>query len=269
MKTPYSNRLFLGLCVMYLIAGLSFCSHVEIKQLSDEELFSKGQEKFTQGHYRSAREFLLDLKNRFPDSKHIAATRLMLGDSYFFEKEYLEAQVQYEIFLKYHPADTNADYATYQLALCKKHDVLSFDRDQEPTHAAIAAFQQTISNFPNSRYGKDAQTNIDELKQVLAKHEIYVGTFYLKTKQYKSAMPRFEFVLRNYANLGMDTQCMYLMVKSFVKAKQLDDARVWFQNLQSQYKNDLWTSKAEKEFGSLFQSYSKNDEKLKTSESNN
>ncbi|OGL49955.1 MAG: hypothetical protein A2161_08300 [Candidatus Schekmanbacteria bacterium RBG_13_48_7] len=231
------------------------CSHIDFNTYSDEQLFNLARDKFDRGSYRGAREILIQLKNRFPESKYMAETRLLIADSQFFENNFTEALVQYEIFMKYHPADVKADYVTFQMGLCKKHDINSYDRDQDPTKLAIAAFQQVINNFPNSPFAVQAKINIDDLRLILAQHELYVGKFYLRTKQYHSAIYRLEGMLHDYANLGLDDQCMYFLIKSFVNSNQLEAAQTWFQNLSTQYKESKWTHKTEKEFGDILSNF--------------
>jgi len=236
----------------FLLIALSSCSHIDFNSLTDDQLFQVAKDKFDRGKYRSARESLIAFKNRFPDSKHMAMTRLMLGDSHFFEKNFTEGLVQYEIYLKYHPADSKADYAHFQIAHCKKIDKNRYDRDQEPTRLAISAFKQVISKYPNSNYAVDARDEIDELRFLLAKHELYVGKYYLKIKVYRSAIHRFEGMLRDYANLGLDTEGLYNLINANIAEDNLTEARSLYQNLVSGYKMDKWIQKTEKEFGKLF-----------------
>ena len=231
------------------------CSHLNFDIYNDEQLLSLAREKYDRGNYRRAREILVQLKNRFPESKYMATTLMLIADSQFFEKNYTEALVQYEIFMKYYPADTNADYVTFQMGLCKKHDINGYDRDQEPTKLAIVTFQQVVNNFPDSPYAVKAKQNIEDLRTILAQHELYVGKFYLRTKTYQSAISRFEGMLRDYANLGLDDQCIYFLINALIKSSRMEDAQIWFQNLNTHYKDSKWTRKTEKEFGDILNNY--------------
>jgi outer membrane protein assembly factor BamD len=56
-----------------------------------------------------------------------------------------------------------------------------------------------------------AEKVLRECKQRLGEHEFYVGQFYLKRKQYKAALKRFEIIERDYANLGLDYKVSYFI----------------------------------------------------------
>jgi outer membrane protein assembly factor BamD len=55
------------------------------------------------------------------------------------------------------------------------------------------------------------EKTLRECKKNLAEHEFYVGYFYFKKKQYKSAMKRFEIIAKDYANLGLDYKVSYFL----------------------------------------------------------
>ncbi|MGZ6223286.1 MAG: outer membrane protein assembly factor BamD, partial [Syntrophales bacterium] len=64
---------------------------------------------------------------------------------------------------------------------------------------------------PNSKFSLMAEKTLRECKKNLAEHEFYVGYFYFKKKQYKSAMKRFEIIAKDYSNLGLDYKLAYFL----------------------------------------------------------
>jgi outer membrane protein assembly factor BamD len=56
-----------------------------------------------------------------------------------------------------------------------------------------------------------AEKTLRDCKKNLAENEFYVGHFYFKKKQYKSALKRFETIEKDYANLGLDYKVSYFM----------------------------------------------------------
>ncbi len=85
--------------------------------------------------------------------------------------------------------------------------MLSEDRDQTPTRQAILAFERLLQERPSSAYASRANKRIKDCRKLLAKHEVYVGRFYYKSKYYGAALARFEGVLAGYDDvLPSDTQ---------------------------------------------------------------
>ena len=102
-------------------------------------------------------------------------------------------------------------YAIYQLGMCHYKQMYSIDRDQTETNKAIKEFERLIARFPNSKFSLMAEKMLRECKKNLAENEFYVGKFYFKKKQYKSALKRFETIAKDYANLGLDYKLSYFI----------------------------------------------------------
>ena len=59
-----------------------------------------------------------------------------------------------------------------------------------------------------------AEKALRECKKRLGEHEFYVGQFYFKKKDYKAAIKRFELIMREYTNLGLDYKTSYFLKES-------------------------------------------------------
>ena len=69
---------------------------------------------------------------------------------------------------------------------------------------ALKAFERLMARFPESRFASQAEKMIRECKKTLGEQEFYVGEFYLTNGKYQAALRRFEKVIRDYANVGLD-----------------------------------------------------------------
>jgi outer membrane protein assembly factor BamD len=76
------------------------------------------------------------------------------------------------------------------------------DRDLSDIGEALSAYQQLVNLYPNSRYVSEAQTRMEDLRELLAEHEWLVGEFYLRNKRYQGALGRFEFIRENYPDFS-------------------------------------------------------------------
>jgi outer membrane protein assembly factor BamD len=129
---------------------------------------------------------------------------LGIADSYFSDKEYVEAENAYRDFITLYPTNENVPYAHYQTGMCHYLQIGAIDRDQTETIKARREFERLVARYPQSKFSTLAEQMVRECKSKLAEHEFYVGNFYFKQKKYEAALKRFEAIARDYAGVGLD-----------------------------------------------------------------
>lgn len=169
-------------------------------------LYEKAMKYFNKKKYENAAEAFKKVKEEFPLSDYTLVAELRTADSYFFNKNYAEAIVLYEEFKKLHPMHPEVSYTIYQLGMCHYQQMHTLDRDQTETEKAIEQFRYLIENFPQSTHIIGARTRMQECRKQLADHEFYIGNFYFRTKRYKAALGRFQFILQKYPESGLEAK---------------------------------------------------------------
>lgn len=177
-----------------------------------EQLIQEGMDAFNRRKYRKALESFEQLKDWYPFSKHAVLAELKVADSRFELDEYTEALSAYESFTSLHPRNEAVPYVTYQMGMCHFKQMEPVDQDQVSTQKALDLFQRVVTQYPDSPYAVDSRDRIRECQKNLAGQEMYVGRFYLKSKQYKAAFTRFETVLTKYpSDLGFTEEATRYM----------------------------------------------------------
>ncbi len=192
-----------------LSSFLSFFKKEPTVKNSPEALYVRGSTKFQDGDYKKAREYFIRLKDEYPLHNLAILAELGIGDSFFTDKEYVEAESAYNEFLNMHPTNENIPYVLYQMGMCHYNLRETIDRDQTETIKARKEFERLIARFPDSKFSLAAEKLLRECKQELAEQEFYIGQFYFRQKKYPAALSRFENVASNYANLGLDYKIEY------------------------------------------------------------
>jgi len=154
--------------------------------------------------YERSAEAFRRFKEDFPLSTYTPLAELRLADSFYFDKNYAEAIVQYEDFKKLHPVHQEIPYAIYQVGMCHFKQMLSIDRDQTVAEKALEQFRYVVENFPQSKYTSDAKTKMQLCQRQLADHEFYIAHFYYRKEHYKAAQGRFEEILKKYPEVGLE-----------------------------------------------------------------
>lgn len=209
MRTAGSRRWVL-LLVALGVAGLSCASRGrEMLPAGEAGLYWRANADFQRGRYAEAREKLQALLNQYPGSVLAPEARLGVARTYFEERFYNEARSEYQKFLQLHPAHERMDEAIYHIALSAYHQMERVDRDQTMTRRAVQAFQQLLTEVPDSPYAPEARARLQEARRRLAEKELEVGLFYLRREEYAAASGRFTLVLREYAGLGLEGEALY------------------------------------------------------------
>lgn len=196
--------------LLVLILAISGCAAVDrTKQIfglqspdpelqTPEYLAMDGMEELNRGNYRQALEIFQDLKERYPFSSVGVLAELKAADATYYLQRYGEAHVLYQEFENHHPTNEAIPYVLFQMGMCHYQRIDTIDRD--PAHAlnAIAAFSRLNRAFPDSPYEREAQARINTARDFMARHEMFVATFYVKTKEYDQAERRLDYLLATY-----------------------------------------------------------------------
>jgi len=210
-------------CSLTKATILSFFQKSEPVRSTPESLYSRGTVEYQNGKYKKSREFYVRLKEEYPLHDLAILAELGIADSFYSDKEYVEAELAYRDFTTFYPTNENVPYAFYQMGMCHYVQIGAVDRDQTETIRAKKEFERLVARFPQSKFSILAEKMIRECKMKLAENEFYVGNFYFKQKKYNAALKRFESIVRDYAGVGMD-----LKVEAYIaetKARLAEEAK--------------------------------------------
>ena len=216
MKT----RLALPLvCLLILGSGLA-CRKPKGDLYQGEtsaQVLAQGSDYLKQGKIAKARTMLRYIEANMPGTKEYPEAKLLLGDSFFFDRtpSYPEALVEYTGFLTYFPTDARRDYALYQIALCHYAAIDSAERDQTETRAAVQAFGQLLKESPGSPYAQQAKDKLTQCWRRIAEHELVVGIFYVNGYNYPGAQARLTSLLETYPDYVDRERAYYYLGETF------------------------------------------------------
>ncbi|MDD9302275.1 MAG: outer membrane protein assembly factor BamD [Desulfobacter sp.] len=189
--------LIIGVLVIFL-SGCSLFEESSQMNKSAQQLAAEGAAAFMNEDYEEAVKAYTDLKDWYPFSKYAILAELKTADAHFKLEEYDEAIVAYEGFEKMHPRNEAVPYVINQTGLCWFNQMDTVDRDPGPAKNAVAQFQRLVQQFPKNELTQKAQGYIEDCLDNIAGHELYVADYYFKTKKYKAAMKRYEYIVEYF-----------------------------------------------------------------------
>lgn len=233
--------------VFHFIVGCS--SSDKFDTSTPEGAFKQAEEFEKDERYEEAAARYTDVKNKFPYSKLATQAELKLADVQYKREAYIEAQSAYQLFKEFHPKHPQADYVTFRLAMSYFNQLpSSIDRDLTVAEKAILYFDEVLGTYGSSSHAEEARKKRTEALKMLAQKELYIANFYAKRKKFDSAVKRYETVLKNYPNLGLDAEALLGAARSAIKAGEKDRGNQHLKTLHSQFPNSDEARRAKNEF---------------------
>ena len=113
-------------------------------------------------------------------------------------------------FISLHPRHPHIDYAYYLKGLAGFRDDVNFFsrfiednasmKDVSQAQSSFEDLSEFLDRFPNSVYAPHAKQRLIFLRNLLAKHEIYVSNFYIDRGAYIAAAARARYVIEHLPN---------------------------------------------------------------------
>ncbi len=195
------------ICALLALGACSTSKDAE--HLTAEQLYARGYKQLNKTSYAKAAETFEKVELEHPYSKWATKAKLMGAYAYYKDQNYDDAVMALDRFIKYHPGNKDIAYAYYMRGLCYYEQIVGIERDQENTRRAEEAFNQVIARFPDTRYAEDARRKQNLIRDHLAGQEMEVGRFYLRQKNYLSALNRFSEVVNHYQTTGHIEEALY------------------------------------------------------------
>jgi len=231
------SRFFLALTAILFLSGCLFWGgkNSNTKEPSAEELYTKGEEALAKRKFGEAREQFKKLLESAPEGELSRTARLGLAEAYFRDGDYEEAAQVYKDYLDIHPLSPNSDYVQYKLGMCYYKLTLPPDRDQSYTLQAIDAFEKLLKLYPTSPWVFRATQLLKECRERMAQHDIYVGKFYFKVKEYKSAKLRFEAAYERIKTGETAAEALYWLGKTYEALEEKEKAKECYTKIVKEY----------------------------------
>ncbi|GAB2490417.1 outer membrane protein assembly factor BamD [Arenimonas alkanexedens] len=233
--------------ILMLAVGLTSCSTVggwfgdkdpETETLPVEALYASAKDALDGRNYARAGRYYQRLVARFPFGEYSEQAQIELAYVQYKLAMTEEATSTITRFIRTYPTHPHIDYAYYLKAL------INFDRSSSailrlvrqdlatrdlgaPTQS-LNDFADVVRRYPNSRYAPDARQRMVFLRNLLARHEVGVGQYYLRRGAYVAAANRGKYLLQTYPQSEHDGDALALMAASYVALGQAElaaDAR--------------------------------------------
>jgi len=226
---------------------LSACSKVAVPPpRTADSYLAEGESLFDKGRYEDAIINWEKVRDSYYSPELNIIAELKIAEAYYLSEKFPEAAAAYEDFLKQHPNHGRVPEALFQLGSSYFSQTLPPDRDQTATRNAMVTFQDLLKRFPGNRHIAEARSLIDQCRETLADHEVYVSRFYLKTNQYDAAISRLEEMVKTYPNYVRRDEAWFFLGQAYLKKGEKEKAVKTFNTLHDEFAGSPYNRQAQK-----------------------
>ena len=224
-KSSKRNLSILGIFIILFVSACSSNEEMPDERLIEKELYDQAQSRLKSESYSTAIMSLEALESRFPFGRYAEQAQAELIYAYYMNSQFEASQSAAERFINLHPRHSHTGYAYYMKGLAAFTDDSGlfsryFQSDLEKREVVMAQtsfdeLSEFISRYPQSNYVSHAKQRMIYLKNLLAKHEMYVADFYMQRGAYLAAIGRSKYVIEHLPNTPQTPYALSILVEAY------------------------------------------------------
>lgn len=215
-------------------------SDAALDALTAEQIFARGEQQIAQGKADDAAFTFGEIERLYPYSELAQRGLIMQAFAYHKDEDYPNSRASAQRFLDFYPAEQDAPYAAYLLALSYYDQIDDVGRDQGLTFQALQALRAVIETYPNSEYARSAILKFDLAFDHLAAKEMEIGRYYLKRGHYAAAATRFRTVVEDFQTTTHTAEALHRLVECYLSLGLTDEAQSAGAILGHNYQSSDW-----------------------------
>ena len=215
----YKN-IFLVFCIFLIFScsGTEDNKKIETVVPSDErmaKIYKEAIEEFNDSQLYVAAQKFLEAERAYPQSEWAGKSAIMASYSYYLINFYSDSIQIAERYIKTYPRDKFIPYAHYIIAMCYYEQILDEQKDLGPLLMSQQKLLFIYENFPETDYALDASYKLELINDQLAKKEMSIGRYYMKTEKWIAAINRFKNVVKDYDTSVYVEEALHRLVEIY------------------------------------------------------
>lgn len=234
------TRLLLPLAFGLFLAGCAQNDGPPLENFTAKEIFDRAEFELDSGNLEEASRYFSEVERLYPYSEWAKRALIMQAFALHRDRNYEDARAAAQRFIDFYPADDDAAYAQYLMALTYYDQIGEVGRDQGVTFQALQALRGVIERYPDSEYARAAILKFDLAFDHLAGKEMEIGRFYLKRGHYAAAVNRFRVVVEDFQTTSHTPEALHRLVEAYLAMGLTDEAQTAGAILGFNYQGTEW-----------------------------
>ncbi|WP_372602792.1 outer membrane protein assembly factor BamD [Actibacterium sp.] len=217
-----------------------------IESYSAEEIYAQAEFQLEDDPRKGdkAAETFAEVERLYPYSEWAKRSLIMQAYAYHQARDYESSRAAAQRYIDFYPADEDAAYAQYLLALSYYDQIDLVGRDQGVTYQALQSLRTVIERYPDSEYAQSAILKFDLAFNHLAAKEMEIGRYYLKRGHYAAAANRFRTVVEDFKTTTMTPEALYRLIECYLSLGLNTDAQAAGAILGYNFQSTEWYQEA-------------------------
>ena len=216
------------------LVALAFCGvlaacggneELALEDTAPETIFTRAELELANGDADDAAALFAEVERLYPYSDFAKRGLIMQAFAYHKDRDYENARAAAQRFIDFYPADEDAAYAQYLLALSYYDQIDQVGRDQGLTFQALQSLRTVIEQYPDSEYARSSILKFDLAFDHLAAKEMEIGRYYLKRGHYPAAINRFRAVVEEFQTTTHTPEALSRLVEAYLSLGLTQEAQ--------------------------------------------
>lgn len=211
-----------------------------LDELSARDIFERGEQQIEAGRPADAAFTFGEIERLYPYSEFAQRALIMQAFSFHRDEDYPNSRASAQRYLDFYPAEEDAAYAAYLLALSYYDQIDEVGRDQGLTFQALQSLRRVIEQYPDSEYAPTSVLKFDLAFDHLAAKEMEIGRYYLKRGNYAAAANRFRTVVEDFQTTTHTAEALHRLVECYLAMGLVEEAQTAGAILGYNYQSSEW-----------------------------
>jgi outer membrane protein assembly factor BamD len=230
----------LVLALFVIVAACARDRGSDLEALSPQEIYLQAEALLEEGRPREAGQMFAEVERLYPYSEWARRSMLMSAYAFHEGRLYTEARAAASRFLDFFPADADAPYAQYLVALSYYDQIVDVGRDQQNTFEALQELRDIIERYPDSEWASSAAMKFDLALDHLAGKEMEIGRYYLARGHHAAAANRFRVVVQDYQTTTHTPEALHRLVEAYLSLGLTGEAQTAAAILGHNFQGSVW-----------------------------
>lgn len=215
-------------------------AEIPIENRSPQQIYLGAEQLLADGRPREAGVQFSEVERLYPYSEWAKRAMLMSAFAYHEGALYDESRAAAGRYLDFFPADVDAPYAQFLIALSYYDQIVDIGRDQTAAFDALQEMRDIIERYPDSQYATSAQMKFELALDHLAGKEMEIGRYYLSRGHYTAAINRFRVVVEDYQTTTHTAEALHRLVEAYLSLGLTQEAQTAGAILGYNFQGSIW-----------------------------
>ena len=217
-----------------------FAPDPELENFTARQIYERGEYEIENRAPDDAAFYFSEVERLYPYSDYAKRALIMQAYAYHLDKDYENSRSAAQRFIDFYPADDDAAYAQYLLALSYYDQIDEVGRDQGLTFQALQALRAVIETYPDSEYARSSVLKFELAFDHLAAKEMEIGRYYLKRDNYAASINRFRVVVEDFETTTHTPEALHRLVEAYLSLGLTDEAQTAGAILGHNFRSTEW-----------------------------